>query len=514
MGTPWRRIWIPAAAGLVLLGFMARSAPAQVTTSTNLFTRSFNQQNHYLFLRPAQRWGMFRVSDQISIYVTTHSPVRIFTLQGETVYEGSSGMLPHLPVGHYFVETEGDRAQFAVLPDDYKGASFLGTECDGGNNSSISAKLKLIGPAWVRVLGEGFWEIVQPVRGFWDWERLDRVVEVNAGRRIIVNAFHRPPWVGDDEFIPLFAQYVRQTARRYRGKIYAIEIWNEPYHVTDDTAARLPHVSTTRDLVDFYARLLQASRFAIKSVAPEMKVFGPTFSCPLKIETDGLAEIGALNNLDAFSWHDYRMNEFPPDADRGNWKSVDQYLERLRTLVPLKSLIVDELGLWNESPLGTLNLKGGDNVCDWKTACERAVKMTVMLRGGGVECILPHNFVGGGGHKLDGVDPSNRGPQPKSSTFLMTCYWLNGAKGAGHRVIGGRAFFYAWTRPDGSTLVFAWCTEGNTIGFHPANAWRTTDIFGQAVATQTLSEEPVLIWAAKADVPALTLDAVAAAMVQ
>lgn len=129
-----------------------------------------------------------------------------------------------------------------------------------------------------------------------------------------------------------------------------------------------------------------------------------------------------------------------------------------------------------------------------ETDGDRAIKMTVMLRGGGVECIVPNNFAGGGGHKLDGFDPANRGPQPKSSVFLMTCHWLNGATRVGHHVVGDKVFFYAWERPDGSTLVFAWCTEGNTSGFRPVSTWRTTDIFGQDVATQTLSEEPLLIW--------------------
>src|SRR4029077_9762082 len=131
----------------------------------------------------------------ISIRVRTGSPVRVFTLRGQTVYEGTPGKLPRLPIGHYFVETEGDRTQFAVLPDDYMGASFLGTEGDGGNNSSISEKLKLINPTWVRVGVESQWEVVQAEPGWWDWDQLDRVITINAGRRIIVNASRRPAWV-------------------------------------------------------------------------------------------------------------------------------------------------------------------------------------------------------------------------------------------------------------------------------------------------------------------------------
>ena len=220
-----------------------------------------------------------------------------------------------------------------------------------------------------------------------------------------------------------------------------------------------------------------------------------------------------MDGLDAFSWHDYQMGGAAPDIDNQKMGQFDHYLERLRILAPSKSLIVDELGLWNESPLGTLNLTGG-TVCDWKTAGDRAVKMIVSLRAVGSECILPHIFAGGGGNKLDGFEPSNRGPQPKTSAFLMACYWLNNATPIGHRVIGDKAFFYAWRRSDGSTLVFAWGVEGSKIDFHPIGEWKTTDIFGQAVTTSALGSEPLLIWVAKTTAPELTLDAVAAALGQ
>jgi len=74
------------------------------------------------------------VNQKISIRTSNGAKVRVFTLGGETVYEGRSGNVPALAVNHYFVETDGDRAQFAVLPDGYHGATFLGTEADPGTD--------------------------------------------------------------------------------------------------------------------------------------------------------------------------------------------------------------------------------------------------------------------------------------------------------------------------------------------------------------------------------------------
>src|ERR1017187_6362261 len=172
-----RHSWCASVLSCFTLMCLAAAGAGSPAPTESLFTRPFDQRNTYIRLSPAQRWGMFRASDRISVRVTTGSPVRVFTRHGQTVYEGASGKLPRLPVGHYFVETDGDRAQFAVLPDDYVGASFLGTECDGGNNLSISAKLKLIKPVWMRETAEGFWNVVQPAPGVWHWEQLDHVVQ-------------------------------------------------------------------------------------------------------------------------------------------------------------------------------------------------------------------------------------------------------------------------------------------------------------------------------------------------
>src|ERR1017187_10222125 len=98
-----------------------------------------------------------------------------------------------------------------------------------------------------------------------------------------------------------------------------------------------------------------------------------------------------------------------------------------------------------------------------------------MYRAAGVEALIPHvlalfsqvprnpNFA------IYGWDASTdrviapRGPHPKTSAFLMTCYWLDGARPAQQRIINDRVFLYNWQLPSGGQLAFAWCSEGQTI---------------------------------------------------
>ena len=118
-----------------------------------MFTRDFDARSHLIQLSPHESFGLFRESDRISIQTANGAKVRVLTLRGETGYEGRPGKLPALPVNHYFVETDGDRTQFAVLPKDYDGATFLGTEADTGTDSDFTWKLKQIRPAWAMVIG-------------------------------------------------------------------------------------------------------------------------------------------------------------------------------------------------------------------------------------------------------------------------------------------------------------------------------------------------------------------------
>jgi hypothetical protein len=126
----------------------------------------------------------------------------------------------------------------------------------------------------------------------------------------------------------------------------------------------------------------------------------------------------------------------------------------------------------------------------------RAIKMVTLYRTSGA-VLIPHVFaLSGEGERptiqLQGWESGGRGPHPKTSAFLMTCYWLNGGKYIDQRTVANHAALYAWQRADGSPLVFAWSAEDHEVPINSASKIVATDVFGERITATALTEEPVL----------------------
>ena len=470
----------------------------------------FDEAHPTIQLLPQERWGLFRETDEITISNTIKGSLRIWGLHGDLVYDGFTPHTLRLPTGHYFVETDRDRTQFAVLPKDYRGAPFFGTEAYVENAQGLLEKDQQIQPGWVRVMGQGYWTNVQPTENSWHWKQMDAVVATNAMRRIIVIAAYRPRWVTDADFIPRYARFVGAMAHRYRGKLAAIEIWNEPWR-EGPWLSRLP-VRSDRELVAFYAALARAAYSAIKHQDPTIWVVGPVWTDegdypPL---TRMLVEHGCREFLDAFTYHDYaELHAAPDESGRSDGKPLskpalvvraDQRAQRTRQLLGDNRfpILVDEIGLGAQSALGCTTTNYASASPDWFRGMCRAAKTVILYRSQNVEALIPHVFAMGSyvpAKNLDllGWDEGGRGPHAKTTGFLMACYWLNGSTFLHLRIIGGKVFVTGWKRKNGFPLVIAWATEGSRVGFHPDRGTQITDIYGRPRACTEIDEEPLLI---------------------
>ncbi len=503
------------------------------------FSQPFDPSVSKIVVQPWQKWGIFRQSDAISITTSDGSPVRVFNLRGTTVYQGPPGALPALPVDHYFVECAGDRTQFCVLPDDYHGVTFLGVDAADGTDSAVAQRLDQIQPAWVRALTTGQWPSMEPLPGVWNWEPLDRLVAANAGRKIVVAAFIRPDWLtNSSQFLPHFLEYVTAMARRYDGKIYAIQIWNEPWvetvtayglawgdignPVTGNMAVDIPVWEQT------LATLLAASAQAVHNVSPSVKVFGPDWSNAYYTgSTRHLMANGGISALDACTFH--ADTAAAPDGPiAGDGSGFANTAEIIQSYVGSLPVIVSEFHVHGRSALGTPNQAEGApglpaTGLTYLGGMNRLIKSVVMWRAMGVQAILEHVmpfFAGGASpnYEIYGWDYASanglpRGPHPKTSAYLMTGYWLNEAEFADCRTPGQRVYVYGWRRPDNSSLVFAWATEGQTAPLRYALPFSATDIYGRPVQVSELTERPVLFFSTT-QTPAAMISNVLAALTQ
>ncbi len=481
-------------------------APWTVGATTSPFMQSFDPSRTRITLSPTDRWGVFRESDSIIVGTVSNASVRVVTLDGTQVYQGAPGSLS-LPRGHYFVETAGDRTQFTVLPDDYTGSPMLGVH--GSSLWNVTAQMNQVQqPQWERV-AEGSWEKVQAQAGQWDWSGLDNAMTQLAGstRKVIfVGADRIPSWVATTNIVSAYTTFATAALNRYGTRIHAWEVWNEPWF--DKFRG-----TNWSDTVRVYMDLARASKSVRDQLTPSVKLLGPSWcSESAGLETQAMIQDGLLDILDYWSFHDYGMRSYAPDQ---TYTGLSQPIHRrlpaaFGATAAAKPLIIGEMGFYGMSELG-LNISNATDDVEtrsglaWTRGFYRTVKATVMYRAVGAVCIIPHlagffaeypdsNWEIYGWEESAPASSgqySPRGPHPKTSGFLMANYWLNNATLAGYRSLADRVFLYAWQRPTGEAIVFAWALEGQTVAVVANHGLTTTDVYGSPFNITSLTEEPV-----------------------
>lgn len=125
------------------------------------------------------------------------------------------------------------------------------------------------GFTWVKQLFS--WQDIEGAgKGQFDWSYTDRIVDQVAqrGLKLIVRVSQdpdRPFWAGKPpENAGHFADFVAAVASRYRGRIHAYQIWNEP-NLAREWGFRRPDPAG-------YVRLLKGAYQAIKAADPNALV--------------------------------------------------------------------------------------------------------------------------------------------------------------------------------------------------------------------------------------------------
>lgn len=131
--------------------------------------------------------------------------------------------------------------------------------------------LKLVQDAGFRWVKQEFaWREIEPVqKGDFDWSRTDRIMDQidSHGLKVIVRLGVQPEWagggfpeIGPPDNLQDFADYARAVATRYKGRIDAYQIWNEP-NLSREWGNRPPNAAE-------YTEMLKVTYEAIKSVDP------------------------------------------------------------------------------------------------------------------------------------------------------------------------------------------------------------------------------------------------------
>lgn len=201
-----------------------------------------------------------------------------------------------------------------------------------GNHQRIFGAINDLGFNWVKQQVE--WKRYEPSKGQYDWAPLDRIIDAAgaANINVLFSVVKAPAWArpaGDtDEGPPSnpadYADFVGKLAERYRGRLGAIEVWNEQ-NLYYEWGGRGHKLSASR-----YVQILAAAYNAIKAADPNIVVVSgaptPTGVNDGDIAIDDLTYLQQMYNAglarysDAIGAHPSGYNN-PPDAD---WSSYSR----------------------------------------------------------------------------------------------------------------------------------------------------------------------------------------------
>jgi hypothetical protein len=186
------------------------------------------------------------------------------------------------------------------IPADIAGVAHAGNPVVAEENALMDE----LGIVWIR--NDVNWSDVEPQKGLWDFSRYDRMVEDNrdSGRKLLSTLGFDTGWLHKSgkeedyispEDLPHFINYVEQVVTRYKGKVDAWEIWNEPN--VNVRFWRGPNK-------DFYA-LSKAAAQKIRECDPDAKIIAGSFFRVPKSFIKGMFKSGALDDVDGIAFHPY-----------------------------------------------------------------------------------------------------------------------------------------------------------------------------------------------------------------
>ncbi len=215
------------------------------------------------------------------------------------------------------------------------------------------------------------WAYIEPRRGHFQWEKVDRVLRhaENQGIEIIARLGLVPNWAqgtrARDEVtlntLPAsafadFARFVGQFAGRYAGRIHRLIIWNEP-NLAHEWGNELPPAASYLEVLALSHAAAHAANpnveILLAPLAPTLEAEGSPYGLDDLVYLESLLGAGAGAHFDGVAMHTYGLQARPeqaPRPDRLNFRRVElQYALLKRYGQGEKPVYITEFG-WNDHP--------------------------------------------------------------------------------------------------------------------------------------------------------------------
>jgi hypothetical protein len=346
----------------------------------------------------------------------------------------------------------------------------------GGEINDVYKLIRLIGARWDRDFEVANWAMLEPEKGKWRWydRMVDAAIENDINILPIMGPFLGrrsrmgvPEWARSDKptrrltvkggklFYPVTAEwinYVKTFMEHYKGKIEAIEIFNE----TGDTDP------------EEYIPLAEAAKKAAKEVVPKCLIVGPAFpggGLPTGPEQSEWMKSVLSNRLmdivEIYSGHFY------PGGGVGLYGSADNF-NVSRGNIQAAGMKNFRTQYGNAEVWDTESSNGGAPPADWlycsdtlklklKDWCpppvqaERFAQWAIIKMGLDIKKIFYHSLSGSHHVNLFAEDYT---PKPIAGAFAQLARRLDGFQNPEHLVADSGVQIYFFKTGDTETVVF------------------------------------------------------------
>lgn len=327
---------------------------------------------------------------------------------------------------------------------------------------------------FVRLWDSGVqWRSLEPTKGDWNFELLDRYVQEagKRGVRVLLPLGLTPQWAAlrpdspspygegassEPRSLESWRSYVSTVALRYKGRIHAYEVWNE-INVKHFWSGDLAKV----------AELERVAAEALKAADPAATVLSASVQGGAFRELDAYFKAGGGRYADAISYHFYAPTAEP--------EVLPERIRKVREIMAQHGLAAKPL--WN-TEFGWLipNRDGsmGKNPRPvWKTwrktdrleAAGFVLRANLLALSGGVR----HNFWYAWDNGAMGLaEDQGRTPKPAATGFVRAREWLIGANFGGCTRVSG--VWQCTLERDGRSQWIVWSDAERS--FTPPAEWQ------------------------------------------
>jgi len=326
------------------------------------------------------------------------------------------------------------------------------------------------------------WANLEPKPGGWDFSSLDRNVALanQHGAEVLLTLgmtpawasarpgdfsyYDAPGWSAEPKNLDDWRHYVRTVATRYKGKISAYEIWNEPN-------LKGFFSGTPEKMVELAASAYQV----LKEIDPNITVVSPSSGAgaahggPAWLEE--YLRLGGGRYADVIGYHFYVMPK-PPEQMLPLISEIKQIMIRYG---------VDDKPLWNTETGWTI--VGPDNplqqdVLDEDTAADYLARAYLLNLSAGVERFYWYAW----DNNLSGLASADGKmvKQAPAAAHTSLVNWLTGARLLGCELMSDDNWVCQLERDKGADARIMWSTEMG--GWELPSDWKgamVTDLSGR-----------------------------------